>query len=61
MNLVYPITFFITCGFLVILPVFDTPELVAIDVAILAVGVIFYMVFIYWQSKPDWLRKFLCK
>lgn len=60
-NLLYPITFFVICGFLVVLPILDTPELVVIDFAILAVGVLFYLVFIYWKSKPTWLKRILCE
>ncbi len=61
MNLVYPISFFIICGFLVILPVYVTPMLVAVDVGILVAGVAVYLVFIYWQKKPPIIKRFLRK
>ena len=51
-NLVYPISFFVICGFLVVLPVYDAPLLVAVDLLILLVGVLVYLVFIRWKRKP---------
>jgi hypothetical protein len=60
-NLILPISFFVICGFLVVLPVFVTPMLVVVDCLILFVGVIFYLVFIRWKSKPEVVRKMLCE
>ena len=59
MNLFYPISFFLLCGFLVVLPVFDAPLLVAVDLLILLVGVLVYLVFIRWKRKPAAAQKFL--
>ena len=60
-NLVYPVSFFCICGFLVLLPVYVSPMLVGVDMLILFVGVIFYFVFIYWKNKPAVVRKMLRK
>lgn len=59
MNLVYPIAFSVICGFLVVLPAYETPFLVLVDVLILAVGVVFYFVFVYWRKKPAFLARAL--
>ena len=53
--------FFIICGFLVVFPIYDTPQIVAIDVLVLIVGVIVYFVFIRWKNKPTLLKKILSK
>ena len=60
-NLVYPISFFVICGFLVVLPVYVTPMLVAVDLLILLIGVIVYFIFIRWKRKPVAVQKFLRK
>ena len=60
-NLVYPISFFVICGFLVVLPVYVTPMLVAVDLLILLIGVIVYLLFIRWRRKPAAVQKFLRK
>lgn len=57
-SLVFPVTFFIVCGFLVVFPAYTSPELVGVDVAILVVGVIVYLVCIQWKSKPKFLLRF---
>lgn len=56
-NIVFPILFFIICGFLVIMPVFEEPHVVGIGLAIILSGVPVYAVFIGWRSKPTWLRQ----
>ena len=61
MNLVFPISFFVICGFLVVLPVYVTPVLVAVDLLILFVGVLVYLVFIRWKRKPAAVQRFLRK
>ena len=61
MNLIFPILFSLICGFLVIFPVYDSPLLVGVDLAILGVGVIVYLIFIKWQNKPEFVQKLLCK
>ena len=60
-NLVFPISFFVICGFLVVLPVYVTPVLVAVDLLILFVGVLVYLVFIRWKRKPAAVQRFLRK
>ena len=52
MNLGFPISFFVICMFLVVLPVYVTPMLVAVDLLILLVGVAVYLLFIRWRRKP---------
>ena len=57
MNLILPIGFLIVCLFLVVLPIFETPQLVGVDVALLVAGIPVYLFFIKWKSKPRWLKK----
>lgn len=59
--LLYPLTFFVVCGFLVVFPVYVSPELVGVDIVILIVGVLFYLVFIRWTNKPEVFKKVLSK
>ncbi|XP_038222521.1 large neutral amino acids transporter small subunit 1 [Zerene cesonia] len=54
-NLVLPIVFLIICIFLVVCSCFTHFLEVGIGVAIIALGVPVYWVFIMWQSKPTWL------
>lgn len=56
-NLVLPITFFLLCGFLVIFPLWSDPALVGAAFLIILSGIPVYFVFIYWTSKPVWLKK----
>ncbi len=60
-NLFFPLTFFLVCGFLVIFPIYTSPELVGVDLVILAIGVVVYLVFIRWTSKPKFIRQIMCK
>eukprot|EP00095_Tigriopus_kingsejongensis_P001112 maker-scaffold743_size103610-snap-gene-0.15 protein:Tk01112 transcript:maker-scaffold743_size103610-snap-gene-0.15-mRNA-1 annotation:"large neutral amino acids transporter small subunit 2-like" len=60
-QLVYPIVFFILCTFLVLLPLFVTPLLVGVDLLILALGSVFYLIFVKIQSKPNVIQKLLRK
>jgi len=53
----FPVAFFVICSFLVVFPAFETPALVAVDLAILAAGVAVYLVFIAWKNKPKSVRK----
>jgi len=54
-----PICFLVVCIFLVVLPIIDDPKLVGVDMAIIAAGVPVYFFFIYWKSKPLWLKKII--
>jgi len=56
-NILFPVVFFLTCGFLVIMPVFEEPHVVGVGLAIIASGIPVYVVFIGWTRKPAWLRK----
>merc|ERR1712117_697234 len=47
-NLGFPISFFVICVFLVVLPVYVTPMLVAVD-----------LLFIRWRRKPKAVGKML--
>ena len=58
-NLGFPISFFVICVFLVVLPVYVTPMLVAVDLLILLVGVAVYLLFIRWRRKPKAVEKML--
>ena len=60
-NLLLPIIFFLLCGFLVIMPLFSTPELVGVAMLIIFSGVPVYLIFISWKSKPLWLRRIISK
>ena len=60
-NLGFPISFFVICVFLVVLPVYVTPMLVAVDLLILLVGVAVYLLFIRWRRKPAAVEKMLRK
>lgn len=58
-SLVLPIGFLIVCGFLVLLPLYVSPKLVGVDMAIIAAGVPVYFFFIRWKKKPMWLQKLI--
>jgi len=60
-NIIFPVVFFLTCGFLVVMPVFEEPHVVGVGLAIIASGIPVYAVFIGWTSKPAWLRKGIVK
>ncbi|XP_045490807.1 large neutral amino acids transporter small subunit 1 [Colias croceus] len=54
-NLLLPIVFLIICIFLIVFSCFTHFLEVGIGVAIIALGVPVYWVFIMWQNKPTWL------
>jgi len=54
-NIVLPIVFFIVCSFLILMPVFEEPEVVGIGLALIFSGVPIYLVFIHWTNRPGWL------
>ena len=54
-NLVFPVMFFFICGFLVIMPVFEEPQVVGVGLAIIASGAPVYLVFVSLRSRLRWL------
>eukprot|EP00092_Neocalanus_flemingeri_P027459 GFUD01029780.1.p1 GENE.GFUD01029780.1~~GFUD01029780.1.p1 ORF type:complete len:494 (+),score=47.05 GFUD01029780.1:255-1736(+) len=60
-NLILPILFFLICGFLVVMPIFEEPEVVGIGLAIILSGVPVYVLFIGWTNRPIWLNKAVLK
>ena len=54
-NLVFPVLFFFICGFLVVMPVFEEPQVVGVGLAIIASGAPVYLVFISLRSRLSWL------
>ena len=47
------------CVFLIVLPIVDDPMLVGVAMGILVAGIPVYLVFIYWTSKPKWLKNWI--
>lgn len=62
-SLIFPITFFVTCAFLVILPFYVSPHETGIGSLIILSGIPVYLVTIHWRSKPkgykNAIRKFV--
>ena len=58
-NILLPIGFLIVCVFLIVLPIVDDPMLVGVAMGILVAGIPVYLVFIYWTSKPKWLKNWI--
>ena len=54
-NLVFPVLFFFICGFLVVMPVFEEPQVVGVGLAIIASGAPVYLVFVSLRSRLGWL------
>jgi len=54
-NIVLPIVFFIVCSFLILMPIFEEPEVVGIGLGLIFSGVPIYLLFIYWTNRPAWL------
>ena len=54
-NLVFPVMFFFICGFLVIMPVFEEPQVVGVGLAIIASGAPVYLVFVSLRPRLGWL------
>ena len=55
-NLIFPVLFFFICGFLVIMPVFEEPQVVGVGLAIIASGAPVYLVFVSLRSRLGWLN-----
>ena len=55
-NLIFPVLFFFICGFLVIMPVFEEPQVVGVGLAIIASGAPVYLVFVSLRSRLSWLN-----
>lgn len=61
LNLIIPITFFLMCIFLVVLPFFISALEVMMSLIILLSGVPVYYVGVYWENKPKPLLKIWSK
>jgi len=53
-NICLPVLFFLICGFLVVLPVFEEPQVVGVGLAIILSGIPVYLITIRWSNKPNW-------
>lgn len=51
-----PILFVMICAFLVFMPIYVRPYEVAAGLLITATGIPAYLIGIYWQNKPAWLK-----
>lgn len=56
-NYILPITFFVICAFLVILPCYVSPVEVGIGLGFILLGIPVYFVTIWWKNKPKWLQQ----
>lgn len=57
-NIIFPVLFFLICGFLVLMPVFEEPHVVGIGLAIIISGVPVYLFFIKLRHRLTLLDKF---
>ncbi|XP_075992455.1 L-type amino acid transporter minidiscs [Anticarsia gemmatalis] len=55
-SIILPVSFLIICTFLVVFSCFTHPKEVGIGMAIVALGVPVYFVFILWKHKPQWMQ-----
>ncbi|XP_051154060.1 large neutral amino acids transporter small subunit 2 [Leptopilina boulardi] len=55
-SIILPILFFIICVFLVILPCFTRPWEVSCGLIFITLGIPIYIIFIYWEKKPTWIK-----
>ncbi|KAM3964622.1 L-type amino acid transporter minidiscs [Aphomia sociella] len=55
-SLVLPITFLVICALLVVFSWFTHPTEVGVGIALIALGVPMYCIFVKWQAKPNWLQ-----
>ena len=51
-----PILFILICAFLVFMPIYVRPYEVAAGLLITATGIPAYLIGIYWENKPAWLK-----
>nr|XP_053655921.1 Y+L amino acid transporter 2-like [Cherax quadricarinatus] len=58
-NIIIPIIFLLICGFLVFLPLYVRPLEVGMGILITASGIPAYFLFIYWQNKPQFVKRAL--
>ena len=56
-NIIFPILFFVICGFLVLMPVFEEPEVVGVGCLIIVSGIPVYFIFIRLRSKMSCLNR----
>lgn len=61
MNILLPATFVLACLFLVIVSFWKTPKECAIGFGIIATGLPFYMLGVWWQNKPKWFLQGICE
>lgn len=54
--LIFPIIYILDSIFLTIVPIIADPVGTGIGVIITATGIPVYMIFIYWENKPKWIR-----
>lgn len=60
-NLALPIVFFVTCLFLVLLPLYVSPYETGISIAIVLSGIPVYFLTVYWKNKPRVYQKAISK
>ncbi|XP_058501521.1 large neutral amino acids transporter small subunit 1 [Solea solea] len=56
-NILLPVTFVMACFFLVVVSFWKTPKECAIGFGIIATGLPFYMLGVWWKTKPKWLLR----
>lgn len=61
MNILLPATFVLACLFLVIVSFWKTPKECAIGFGIIATGLPFYMLGVWWKNKPKWFLQGICE
>lgn len=60
-NLLLPISFVLACFFLIVVSVWKTPKECAIGFGIIATGLPFYFLGVWWKTKPKWLLNCICE
>jgi len=60
-HIALPITFFIVCSFLIVMPIFEEPEVVGIGLGLIFSGVPVYLACISWTSRPPWVTRGVAK
>jgi len=58
-TIVIPIVFFIICSFLVLLPFYVEPFVIAGGLAVTAIGFPVYLVGVYWKNKPKIVQQIM--
>lgn len=52
MNLIIPISFFVMCVYILLVPFVISPSELIAAVAIIATGIPVYFIFVYYERKP---------